>query len=129
MINSLKNLFTDETEYIETDELDEMAKDEEQVDETFKVDSSSNKVNQSSKGIVKVFEPVSKTATSTIIDSIKRGELCIVNLAKVSEEEASVIYSTLSGSIYSLDGVLKMVDQRIMLCSPKNYLVDGDLTE
>lgn len=129
MINSLKNLFTDETEYIETDELDEMTKDEEQVDETFKVDSSSNKVNQSSKGIVKVFEPVSKTATSTIIDSIKRGELCIVNLAKVSEEEASVIYSTLSGSIYSLDGVLKMVDQRIMLCSPKNYLVDGDLTE
>ncbi len=125
MIESLKSIFKEETEFIETQELEEIEAD---IDDSFKVDVNQSK-QRTNKSIVKVFEPVTKSATSTIIDSIKRGELCIVNFSKVSEEEAKVIYSTLSGSIYSLDGVLKMIDSQIMLCAPKNFLIDGDLSE
>lgn len=123
MLKNIKGIFSEETEILETTELDST----QELDESFSIDESNKK--RSNKAIVKVYEPVTKSVSSTIIDSIKRGELCIVNFSKVSEEEARVIYSTLSGSVYSLDGVLKMVSNDIMVCAPKNFLIDGDATE
>lgn len=128
MIKTFKDIFSDETEVIDPNEI-EMQIQADSLDESLKVDEPTAGRSQAAKSIVKIYEPVTKSATSTIIDSIKRGELCIVNFSKVSEEESKVIYSTLSGSIYSLDGALKMIDSNIMLCAPKNFLVDGDITE
>ncbi len=128
MIKTFKDIFSDETEVIDPNEI-EMQNQADSLDESLKVDEPTAGRSQVAKSIVKIYEPVTKSATSTIIDSIKRGELCIVNFSKVSEEESKVIYSTLSGSIYSLDGALKMIDSNIMLCAPKNFLVDGDITE
>ena len=76
-----------------------------------------------------MYEPVTKTSTATIIDSIKRGELCIVNFSKISEEEAGNIYATLSGSVYSLEGQLKQIGEQIIICSPKSFLVDGEISD
>lgn len=128
MIKTFKDIFSDETEVIDPNEI-EMQNQADSLDESLKVDEPTAGRSQAAKSIVKIYEPVTKSATITIIDSIKRGELCIVNFSKVSEEESKVIYSTLSGSIYSLDGALKMIDSNIMLCAPKNFLVDGDITE
>ncbi len=128
MIKTFKDIFSDETEVIDPNEI-EMQNQADSLDESLQVDEPTGTRSHTAKSIVKIYEPVTKSATSTIIDSIKRGELCIVNFSKVSEEESKVIYSTLSGSIYSLDGALKMIDSNIMLCAPKNFLVDGDITE
>ncbi len=128
MLKTFKDIFSDETEVIDPSEI-EMQNSSDELDESLQVDEPSAIKPKSGKSIVKVYEPVTKSATSTIIDSIKRGELCVVNFSKVSEDEARVIYSTLSGSIYSLDGTLKMIDSNIMLCAPGNFLVDGDIAD
>ena len=120
MLKNIKNMFNEETEEFDTQELSEM-------DESFEVEEI-NATKQKGKSVVKIYEPVTKTATSTIIDSIKKGELCIVNFNKVSEEEARNIYATLSGSLYSLEGQLKQIDDNIIICSPRNFLVDGELS-
>ncbi len=120
--NSMKNMFDEETEYLDTDDIREM-------DESFEIDESYPTTSSQSKAIVKLFEPVTKTSTSTIIDSIKRGELCIVNFSKVSEDEARNIYATLSGSLYSLEGQLKQIDDNIIICSPNNFLIDGEISD
>lgn len=119
--NSMKNIFDEETEYLDTDEIKEM-------DESFEVEEIA-KSRSKGKSIVKLYEPVTKTSTSTIIDSIKRGELCIVNFSKISEDEARNIYATLSGSLYSLEGQLKQIDENIIICSPNNFLVDGEISD
>ncbi|MGL4588780.1 MAG: cell division protein SepF [Mycoplasmatales bacterium] len=119
LFKGVTDLFKDEeTQYIEGDETIGMH------DETFDIEEVVNTTR--SKSVVKLFEPVSKTSTSSIIDSVKKGELCIVDLSKVSDTEKTLIYSTLSGSMYSLDGQLKQISAEIIMCAPKNYLVDGD---
>lgn len=127
MLKGIKKIFDDETELLETQELEELEND--LIDDSFKVDTAVNTSAFKGKSVVKIFNPVTKSASSTIIDAIKKGELCIVNFSKLSGEEANIVFSTLSGSIYSLDGVYKMVDEQIMLCAPKNFLIDGDLPE
>lgn len=123
MLKGIKNIFNEETEILDTQELEES-----KLDSSFDVDEISE-VRSKGKSIVKIFEPVTKTATGTIIDAIRRGELCIVNFNKVSEEEARSIYATLSGSIYSLDGQLKQIDENIIICAPINFLIDGELSD
>lgn len=121
MIKGIKNIFNEETETLNTQELDEM-------DASFDVDEIQTSISKTKgKETVRIFEPVSKTSTQQIIDAIKKGELCIVTFNKVSEEEAKAIFATLSGSLYSLDGQLKQIDSNIILCAPMNFLVDGDL--
>ncbi len=123
MIKNLKNIFNEETEILDTQDLMEM-------DDSFDVDEiKKNNKNASGKSVVKIYEPVTKTSTSTIIDSIKKGEFCIVNFSKVSEDEARNIYATLSGSLYSLEGQLKQIDENIIICSPSNFLIDGEVSD
>lgn len=123
MLKGIKNIFNEETEVLDTQELEE-------VDASFDVDEiQSMSAKSKGKSVIKIYEPVTKTSTGTIIDSIKRGELCVVNFNKVSEEEARSIYATLSGSMYSLDGELKQIDDNIIICAPLNFLVDGELSD
>ncbi len=124
--DKITEFFKEET--IEIDQADFKLEDEKQdeaFDETFDISVAEKEKKAISRNVVRVYQPVSKSVVSTIIDSIKRNELVIVNLSKVSEEEAKYIYSTLSGSIYSLDGELKMIDQDVMLCAPRKFVVDG----
>ncbi len=123
MLKGIKNIFNEETEIIDTQDLAN------EMDESFEVEEIVTPVSGKGKSIVKIFEPVTKTTTSTIIDCIKRGELCLVNLGKVSEEEARNIYATLSGSLYSLEGQLKQIDENIFICSPANFLIDSEISE
>lgn len=127
MLKTFKDIFSDETEVIDPSELT-LREENDEIDESFKVEEPTIKPKVG-KAIVKIYEPVTKSTTSSIIDCIKRGEMCIVNFSKVSDDEAKVIYSTLSGSIYSLDGTLKMIDSNIMICAPNNFLLDGDITD
>lgn len=117
MLKNIKNIFNDETELLDTEEISE-------IDNSFDMNGVETS-NNTNKRIVRVFEPVTKTATINIIDAIKRGELCIVNFNKISEDEARNIYATLSGSLYSLEGKLQPIDDNIILCLPNNYLIDG----
>ncbi len=126
MLKAIKGIFNEETEIMETMDLTEKMNG---IDESFKIDNATSAKNIGQRSVVKVYQPVTKTVTLSIIDAIKKGELCIVNLDKVSDEEAKIIYSTLSGSIYSLDGVMKLIEQKILLCAPRNFIIDGDVKE
>jgi|688.fasta_scaffold974749_2 FtsZ-interacting cell division protein YlmF len=127
MIKGIKGLFSDETEVIETQELAQF--EDNDIDDSFKIVTKGTEKGMSSKAVVKIYQPVTKSVTMSIIESIKRGELCIVNLEKISDEEARIIYATLSGSIFSLDGNIKMIESKILMCAPRNFVIDGDVTE
>ena len=127
MIKSIKGIFNEETEVIDTVDLENAELDI--VDESFKIEGNETTKTMGKRSVVKVYQPVTKSVTLSIIDAMKKGELCIVNLEKVSEEEAKIIYSTLSGSIYSLDGEMKLIEQKILLCAPKNFIIDTDVSE
>ena len=90
--------------------------------DTFKVEKTSMSTN---KAVVKLFNPVSRNITTTIIDSLKKGEMCIINFEKLSDEEAKIVYSTLTGSVYTMEGNIKKIDSKILLCAPNNFIVDS----
>ncbi len=120
------NLFKEETVEITQEEMQRVEKEvsTDGLDDAFKIDSQEKVQSPLTRSVVKVYEPVTKSIVPTIIDSIKRGELVIVNLSKLPEDEAQYIFSTLSGSIYSLDGELKTIADQVMLCAPQKFVVD-----
>lgn len=131
MIGKLTNLFTEETVEISQEDVvknnnQKETFDDVVIDESFKIQEKEHSIPANSRSVVKVFTPVTKNDTSRMIDALKRGDLVIINLSKASEEEGRFIYSTLSGSVYSLDGELKMIDSHVMLCAPNKYIVDSD---
>ena len=124
-MDKFKKFMSDETQII-TDATEEINVIDGSFDEdTFIMDEAT----LSTKAIVKFFQPVSKNVTHGIMDAIKKGEMCIINLDKISSEEAQVIYNTLVGAIYSMDGTLKRIDDKIILCAPNNFIVDSAISD
>ncbi len=122
MMSKIKKVMgEEETEYIDTVELE---KDAQEFDEDFNV--RDNGVNSAKRNIVKIYEPVSKTTVDKMMDSIKRSELCIVNFKNISEEEGNQVLNQLSGVVYALDGQLIQVSGEIIVCAPKNYILNTD---
>ena len=53
--------------------------------------------------------------------------MCIVDFSRVSNDEAKAIYMMLQGVIYAVDGTIKKLDANIIVCAPRNFIVDGDI--
>lgn len=131
MAFNLSKLFSEETIEITPEEIEKvnLQHEDDNLDDSFKLEPNEKEKKQVTRSVVRVYTPVTKAIVPTIITSIKRGELVIVNFSSLSEEEAKYTYATLSGSIYSLDGELKTISPDVMLCAPQKYLVDSDDSE
>lgn len=127
MAFNFKNMFADETEHIEdyTSDIEVVGDDRDLEGDAFTLEENSS----FDKTIVRVYEPVSSSITTIIMDAMKKGEMCIVNFSKVGDEETKIIVSTLKGSVYTMDGEIQKIGDRIIVCAPKNFLIDASSSD
>ena len=64
-----------------------------------------------------------------IADHIKKRNSVIVNLKRVTNDQAKRIIDFLSGTLYALGGQLQKLGNGIYLCTPKNINVEGRMSE
>ncbi len=123
MAFNLKGMFADETEHIEdyTSDIEVVGDDRDLEGDAFTLEESSS----FEKTIVRVYEPVSSSISTIIIDALKKGEMCIINFSKIGDEETRMLVSTLKGSVYTMDGEMQKIGDRIIVCAPKNFLIDS----
>lgn len=104
------------------------------VEETFYNDSKSDSKGKDAEidttgGKMILLEPRAYSESQQIADHLKNRNSVVVNLKRVTSDQAKRIIDFLSGCIYAIGGTMKKVGVGIYLCAPKNVNVQGKITE
>ena len=83
----------------------------------------------SSGGKMILLEPRAYSESQQIADHLKKRNSVVVNLKRVTSDQAKRIIDFLSGCIYAIGGTMQKVGVGIYLCAPKNVDVQGKISE
>lgn len=84
--------------------------------------------SQSSNKMI-LFEPRAYSESSQIVDYLKSRNTVVVNLKRVTPDQAKRIIDFLTGSLYAMNGNLQKLGGGIFLCAPNNINIEGKITE
>lgn len=86
---------------------------------------------QSAKEHVKMIlvEPKAYEEVQEIADHLRSRRPVVINLQRVSREQAKRIVDFLSGAIYAINGDIQKVGTNIFICAPDNVSMQGTITD
>lgn len=111
-LNKLKKFVTEEV------------MDEASEDEYYDVDKAI-----AGHGKMILLEPRAYSESQQIADHLKKRNTVVVNMKRVTPDQAKRIVDFLSGTVYAIGGDLQKIGGGIFLCTPKNVNVEGTITE
>ena len=76
-----------------------------------------------------LFEPRAYSESQQIADYLKNNNAVIVNLKRVTPDQAKRIVDFLSGTLYAIEGGLQKLGGGIFLCAPSNIPVEGKISD
>lgn len=76
-----------------------------------------------------LFEPRAYSESQQIADFLKNNNAVIVNLKRVTPDQAKRIVDFLSGTLYAIEGGLQKLGGGIFLCTPVSVPVEGKITD
>ena len=76
-----------------------------------------------------LLEPRAFSETQQIADHLKNRNTVVVNLKRVTTDQAKRIIDFLSGTLYAIGGKIEKIGGGIFLCTPKNIKVQGNISE
>lgn len=118
-LSKLKKLFSDEEENLVGTEDEYYALSEEEA--LKEADKTGNKMI--------LLEPRAYSESQQIADHLKSRNSVVVNLKRVTSDQAKRIIDFLSGCIYSIGGKMQKIGVGIYLCTPKNVNIQGKITD
>lgn len=104
--------------------VDEIDDEEEEVEEETK-----ETLQPSGNGKMILLEPRAYSESQQIADHLKKKNTVVVNMKRVTTDQAKRIVDFLSGTVYALGGDLQKIGAGIFLCTPKNVDVEGAITD
>ena len=109
--------FEDDDIYIKEDDYYNLSEDEALKD----ADKSGNKMI--------LLEPRAYSESQQIAEHLKKRNSVVVNLKRVTSDQAKRIIDFLSGCVYAIGGSMEKVGVGIYLCAPNNVNVQGKISE
>ncbi len=76
-----------------------------------------------------LFEPRAYSEAQQIAEYLKNRNAVVVNLKRVTPDQAKRIVDFLSGTLYAIGGDLQKLGGGIFLCTPNNVNVEGKITD
>ena len=76
-----------------------------------------------------LLEPRAYSESQQIADYLKNRNAVVVNLKRVTPDQAKRIVDFLYGTIYAIGGDLQKLGGGIFLCTPNNVNVEGNISE
>lgn len=76
-----------------------------------------------------LLEPRAFSESQQIADYLKARNAVVVNLKRVTPDQAKRIVDFLSGTLYAIGGDLQKLGGGIFLCTPNNVEVDGKISD
>lgn len=77
---------------------------------------------------IMVFDPSVFSDVKNIGKMILNGRAVIVNFRKMDENKIHRVIDFLSGLIFAVNGDMQRIGEKIFLCTPKNFKIEGDLS-
>ena len=115
----ISNLFKEETE-----------KDNSVEEEFYSISEKNYKEEEANSGSKMILvEPRAYSESQTIADHLKKRNSVVVNLKRVTSEQAKRIIDFLSGCVYAIGGTMQKIGVGIYLCTPKNVNIQGKITD
>lgn len=97
-------------------------------DQYYSVKSSEAVTEDGSTKLV-LLEPRAFSEAQQIADQLKSRNTVVVNLKRVTSDQAKRIVDFLSGTIYAIGGSLQKIGGGIFLCTPNNVKVNGKISD
>lgn len=76
-----------------------------------------------------LLEPRAYSESTQIADHLKARNSVVVNLKRVTSDQAKRIIDFLSGCIYAIGGTMQKIGIGIYLCTPRNVNVQGQISD
>lgn len=76
-----------------------------------------------------LLEPRAFSESQQIADHLKMRNTVVVNLKRVTSDQAKRIVDFLAGTIYAIGGDLQKIGGGIFLCTPNNINIQGKITD
>ena len=76
-----------------------------------------------------LLEPRAYSESQQIADYLKNRSAVVVNLKRVTPDQAKRIVDFLYGTIYAINGDIQKLGGGIFLCTPNNVTVDGKISD
>ena len=102
--------------------------DEETIDDSIVMGDGSY-VPKSAENTMILLEPRAYSESQQIADYLKGNSSVVVNLKRVTPDQAKRIVDFLSGTIYAIGGDLQKLGGGIFLCTPKSISVEGKISD
>ena len=105
--------------------------DETEEEESFDEESGENTINTIAKkgNTMILLEPRAYSESQQIADYLKNNSSVVVNLRRVTPDQAKRIVDFLSGTIYAIGGDLQKLGGGIFLCTPNSVNVEGKISD
>jgi cell division inhibitor SepF len=131
----LKSFFALDDDY-EYSEQDQFIEEEDLINTRSKKHQQSGKqnvVNLQSvpKSVSKMilFEPRAYSEAQEIADHLKNRRSVVINLQRITHDQAIRIVDFLSGTVYAVGGDIQKIGVNIFLCTPDNVDVSGNISD
>lgn len=86
-------------------------------------------INEDGTSKMILLEPRAYSESQQIADHLRKRNTVVVNLKRVTSDQAKRIVDFLSGTIYAMGGDLQKIGGGIFLCTPNNVNVQGKITD
>lgn len=103
--------------------------EDEEVEEVKTRKKDSSNVHSNASGKMILLEPRAYSESQQIADHLKKKNTVVVNMKRVTPDQAKRIVDFLSGTVYALGGDLQKIGAGIFLCTPKTVDVEGAITD
>lgn len=118
---SLKNIFKDDDDIDNLNGTEDGYYNISEEDTIKEADKTGNKMI--------LLEPRAYSESQQIADHLKNRNSVVVNLKRVTSDQAKRIIDFLSGVIYAIGGSMQKIGVGIYLVAPKNVNVQGKITD
>jgi FtsZ-interacting cell division protein YlmF len=103
--------------------------DQEDGSEDINVEVKSNGNNKEFKNKTILVEPRAFSEAQQIADYLKGRNQVVVNFKRVTSDVSKRIMDFLNGIIYAIDGTMEKLGPGIVLCAPKGFEIEGNISE
>ena len=101
--------------------------EEEEYEEVIETVKGTKTENYKNKTIL--VEPRAFSEAQQIADYLKARNQVVVNFKRVTSDVSKRIMDFLNGIIYAIDGKMEKLGPGIVLCAPKGFEIEGNISE
>ena len=102
--------------------------DSSEIDE-YEVKETSKSSGKEYKNKTILVEPRAFSEAQQIADYLKNKNQVVVNFKRVTSDVSKRIMDFLNGIVYAIDGTMQKLGPGIVICAPKGFEIEGNITE